>query len=120
MYFAYLVILKESGFCSQVNRNGRQDWEVDNEYCYTMQVDPNAASQYLGKYYYDGQWWRREWNTVETTDSEGNTILVTDGTYTDYPFTPSEDSGEGEEKDEPEPVATVPAEDLLRIIVEGE
>ena len=117
--YAYAIIVKETNFCSQVNQNNKPNWIVDNEYCFNVPVNPETASQYAGKYYYDGQWWERVWNTVETTDSDGNTILVTDGTYTDYPFTPSED-GEDEGEDETEPVATVPAEELLSIIVEGE
>lgn len=92
--YAYLIILKENGFCSQVNRNNKPSWILDNEYCFNIPMNPDTASQYLGKYYYNNTWWSRVFNMVELVnengetvlDNEGNPVMVPGETYTDYPF----------------------------------
>ena len=114
--YAYAIIQKEDNFCSQVNKNNNPSWVLDNDAFYNLPLPVEHAERNAGKYYYDDQWWKREWNTVETTDSGGNVVLLTDGTYVDYPFDPSVDV----EEDELVPMVTVSAEELLRVIVEGE
>ena len=77
--YAYVIIHKDTGFCFQVNKTPRQFWVLNTDTMYNIPVDFDTASLYLGKYFYDGKWWRREWVYVDGEQTEE---------YTDFPWTP--------------------------------
>ena len=86
--FAYAIIEKATGFCSQVNKNNKPNWVLDNEYCYNIPLPVVTATEYAGKYFYNGKWWRREWEEVEAVDEIGNKYMEPTGNYTDYEWMP--------------------------------
>lgn len=87
--YAYAIIEKETNFCSQVNQNNKPHWILDNEYCFNIPVAVENAPEYAGKYFYNGKWWRREWEEVEAVDDMGNKYMERTGNYTDYEWTVS-------------------------------
>ena len=86
--FAYAIISKENHCCTQVNRNNKPNWILDNDYCFNIPVDPSIAAQYLDKYYYNAGWWSRTWNEY-TTNEFGETVPVVEAGYVDTPWSPN-------------------------------
>lgn len=83
---AYAIINKESSMCVQIIRTNNLNWILDNASDYSMIIDLTHASEYLEKYFYDNQWWVREWVYEEALDEEGNTYQQRTEEYTDHPW----------------------------------
>jgi len=86
--FAYAIINKASNRCGQVINTFTENWVLDNETDYSVVIIPQYFRQYVNKYYYDSQWWKR-------------VVDETTGTYVDEPWEPSDDWEEPEEPEEP-------------------
>ena len=87
--YAYAVIEKETCRCFQTISTETADWSIENELHYSVPIVPEHYEDFVGKYYYDNTWWRREWVYEEAVDEEGNTYQKQTEEYVDYPW-PSE------------------------------
>ena len=79
--YAYVVIERASNMCVQTLKTNNAKFAVDNDAHFSFGVAVDIASELLGKYYYNSQWWERVWSEL---DEFGNP--VEGATYTDIPF----------------------------------
>ena len=82
---AYAVIRKSDNMCFQILQTNNTDFNVDDDYAYSVSVDKEYCEQYLEKYYINGQWYERTWNEY---DDDGNPVESSG--YVDTPWEPGE------------------------------
>ena len=85
--YAYAIVSKENHCCTQVNKNNKPNWILDNDYCFNIPLSVDVASQYIDKYYYNNAWWSRVWNEY-TVNEYGENVPVESAGYVDYEWTP--------------------------------
>ena len=65
----YVIIEKSSNCCVQTIDTGTENWSVDDDYAYSMEV--TVRGDYLDKYYIGGSWFEKIWNEY---DEDGNPV----------------------------------------------
>lgn len=78
--YGYAMIEKSTNRCFQTINTATPNWVVDDDYAFSVPINPEYYEDYLDKYYYDNQWWER----IYDTDEEGNQLE----TYVDVPYFP--------------------------------
>ena len=86
--FGYVIIDKKTNRCCQVIETNNGNWMLNNSTHFSMMVDVSIVAQFIGKYFYDNTWWRREWVYEEAVDEYGNKYQKQTEEYTDYVWTP--------------------------------
>ena len=90
MAFAYVVIEKATNRCVNVIHTNTENWNIDDDYAFSVQVEIDT-DDYLDKYYYSAEdstektWWTRIWNEYNEDGTPNKSAC-----YTDTPWTPGE------------------------------
>lgn len=66
-YF-YAIIEKETGCCVQTLKTACKDFNVDDEYAYSVPIQLGTIG-YLDKYYFDEVWYQRIWNMLDDNNN---------------------------------------------------
>lgn len=85
LLYCYAFIEKATNKCIQTNKTNNGNISINNDEVYTVPVNPDFATEYVGKYYYaavgatEKTWWKRNWSEVNEYGKpvEGATYIDT-------------------------------------------